>query len=372
MIPYGKQLIDGDDIAEVVAALNSDYITTGPRVSEFEEALCVATGAKFAVAVSSGTAALHCAAYAAGIGPGDEVIVPSMTFAASSNCILYQNASPVFCDVLESNLTADPKDIETKIGPKTKAIIAVDYAGHPCDYAALREIASRNGLMLIADACHSIGGRYGGQNVGTLADMTCFSFHPVKHITTGEGGAILTDSEDLAGKMRTFRNHGISTDYRQRERSGAWFYEMVSLGYNYRITDFQCALGKSQLKKLAKWVEKRNSLAARYDEAFTDSRILTPLLRSENVLHAYHLYVAKTSENCDRNALFKRLRSEGIGVNVHYIPVHLHPYYRDRLGMKKGICPVAEKAFEKIISLPLYPGLTEKDQDFVIKCLEKN
>jgi perosamine synthetase len=370
IIPYGKQSIDKSDIDAVIAVLQSDFITTGPKVSEFEKAVCDFTGAKFAVAVSSGTAALHCAMFAAGIKVGDEVIVTPMTFVASSNAILYCGGTPVFTDVLPESLLLDPAEVVKKITKRTKAVVAVDYAGHPCDYDALRNICSKHGLLLISDACHSLGGGYRDKNIGTLADMTVLSFHPVKHITTGEGGMILTDNSDFAKEMRMFRGHGITTDYRQREEKGAWFYEMEYLGYNYRITDFQCALGISQLKKLPKWIKIRQEIASEYDNAFKDNHSIISVSRSPNVSHAYHLYVVKI-EKGDRNRIFTELRNAGIGVNVHYIPVHLHPYYRKTFGTAEGLCPVAEKAFRKIISLPMFPGLKNKDLKYVINTVKE-
>ncbi len=364
-IPYGKQSIDKSDIDAVIAVLQSDFITTGPKVSEFEKAVCDFTGAKFAIAVSSGTAALHCAMFAAGIKSGDEVIVTPMTFAASANAILYCGGTPVFADVIPETLLINPAEVEAKITSKTKAVVAVDYAGQPCDYDTLNNICRKRGIILISDACHSIGSEYRGRKTGTLADMTAFSFHPVKHITTGEGGMILTDNSDFAGKMRMFRGHGISTDYRQREEKGSWFYEMEYLGYNYRITDFQCALGISQLKKLPGWIIRRQEIALEYDNAFKNNPSIVSIKKSPNVSHAYHLYVIKL-EKADRNRTFTELRNNGIGVNVHYIPVHLHPYYRKTFGTGEGLCPVAEKAFGQIISLPMFPGLRDEEFKTVI------
>ena len=419
MIPYGKQFIDEDDIKAVVEVLRSDWLTTGPKVSEFEEAFAQYVSAKHAVAVSSGTAALHAAMYAIGIGPCDEVILPPITFAATANCIVYQGGMPVFSDVELDTLLLDPKRIESKITSNTKVIIAVDYAGHPCDYDSLRKIADKNNFVLMADACHALGAEYNGQKVGSLSDLSIFSFHPVKHITTGEGGMITTDNADYASRMRFFRNHGITTDHHQREKQGSWFYEMMDLGYNYRMTDFQCALGISQLKKLPKFLERRREIAAIYDEAFVDISGIEPLglradvlpakhyttrplrnaLRSElhpmysapranfisqNVLpnapctmpskHAYHLYVVKVdckAIGTDRNTLFQALHERGVGVNVHYIPVYLHPYYQKRFGYKKGLCPVAEEAYEQIFSLPIYPAMTDDDVEKVVSVVRE-
>jgi perosamine synthetase len=374
MLPYGRQWLDEDDIAAVVEVLRSDWLTTGPKVAEFEQAFAHFVGTREAVVVSSGTAALHAAMYAIGIGSGDEVIVPAMTFAASANCVVYQGGMPVFADVEPDTLLLDPAQVEAKITSRTKAIIAVDYAGQPCDYDALRPIADRHGLKLVADACHALGGSYKGRPVGSLADLSIFSFHPVKHITTGEGGMITTDDPDLARRMRVFRNHGITSDHRQREQQGSWFYEMVDLGYNYRLTDFQCALGMSQLRKLPGWVARRQEIARRYGAAFAETPAVEPLGVREDVSHAYHLYViqlALTQLQVTRAEVFKALRAEGIGVNVHYIPVHLHPFYRERFGTGPGLCPVAEGAYEQLISLPIFPAMTDDDVGDVIMAVHK-
>ncbi len=372
MIPYGRQSLDDDDIKAVIDVLRSDWLTTGPKVAEFEEAVARYVGARYAVAMSSGTAALHGAMYALGITPGDEVIVPAMTFAASANCVAYQGGTPVFVDVVADTLLIDPEVIERKITPQTKAIIAVDYAGQPCDYDALKAIADRYHLALVADACHSLGATYRERSVGSLAEMSVFSFHPVKHITTGEGGMITTDSEEYALRLRIFRNHGISSDHRQREAQGSWFYEMVDLGWNYRITDFQCALGISQLEKLPGWLARRREIARQYDEAFAGIKGISPLAVEGEVGHAYHLYVIKVNEDetgLDRKTCFQKLRSRGIGVNVHYIPVHLHPFYQKRFGTGRGLCPVAESAYEQILSLPMYPAMTDADITTVINAV---
>lgn len=367
-LPYGRQIIDDDDIAAVAAVLRSDWLTTGPAVERFEADVCAFTGAQHGVAVCNGTAALHAAMYALDIGPGDEVIVPPMTFAATANCVLYQGGTPVFADVDAETLLIDPKAVEATVTSRTKAVIGVDYAGQPCDWDALRAIADKHGLALVADACHALGAEYKGRKVGTLADISVFSFHPVKHITTGEGGMCVTDDERFARKMQTFRGHGITTTATQREKTGGWFYEMTDLGYNYRITDIQCALGASQLRKLPGWLAKRNELARAYGIALVGTSAC-PLTKRDAVLHAYHLYVARIPE---RDVAFKRLRANGIGANVHYVPVHLHPYYREKLGMKEGMCPVAEKAYEEIMTLPLWPGMDRAAIERVItKILER-
>lgn len=373
-LPYGRQSLTEEDIAAVADVLRSDWLTTGPTVGIFEQAFAEATGAAEAVAVSNGTAALHAAMYALGTGPGDEVIVPAMTFAASSNCVLYQGGTPVFVDVDPDGLLIDPALVEAKITPRTRAIVAVDYAGQPCDYDALQAIADRHGVALVADACHAVGGAYRGRPVGTLADLSTFSLHPVKHITSGEGGVITTNDPELANRMRVFRNHGITSDHRQREAVGSWFYEMVDLGYNYRLTDFQCALALRQLAKLPGWIERRRAIAARYDRAFAELEAVRPLRVQPDLSHAYHLYVVRFDHarlGVDKATLFRALRAEGLGVQVHYVPVHLHPYYQERLGTSAGLCPVAEAAYEEIISLPIFPLMTDQDAADTIEAVSK-
>ena len=292
-LPYGRQSITDTDVEAVVRTLRSDWLTTGPAVDAFEEAFAQFVGTEHAVAVSNGTAALHCAMHAIGISEGDEVIVPTLTFAATANGAVFQGATPVFADVDAGTLLLDPDSVSERITPKTKLIAAVDYAGQPCDYDALRAVADAHGIPLLDDACHAVGGSYKGQSVGSLADVNTFSLHPVKHFTTGEGGLITTDDAEVARKMRVFRNHGITTDHRQRSEQGAWFYEMVELGYNYRLTDFQCALGQSQLERLPQFVEGRRAVAHRYDELFPQIDHVTPLAVREDVVHAYHLYVVR-------------------------------------------------------------------------------
>ncbi|MBX3054998.1 MAG: UDP-4-amino-4,6-dideoxy-N-acetyl-beta-L-altrosamine transaminase [Anaerolineae bacterium] len=374
MLPYGRQWIDEDDITAVTAVLRSDWLTTGPNVPEFETAFAGFVGAREAVAVSNGTAALHAAMHALDISPGDEVIAPTMTFAASANCVVYQGGTPVFADVQADTLLIDPDDVAAKITARTKAIVAVDYAGQPCDYERLYTLAHRHGLKLVADACHAIGGEYREMPVGTLADLSIFSLHPVKHITTGEGGVITTNDAELARRMRVFRNHGITTDHRQRAEQGSWFYEMVELGYNYRLTDFQCALGLSQLRKLPGWVARRQAIARTYDAAFAGLTAVSPLTTRPEVSHAYHLYVVRfdlSQLTVDRNTLFQALRAEGLGVNMHYIPVHLHPFYRQRFGTQPGLCPSAEAAYAEIMSLPIFPQMSDEDVQDVITAVSK-
>jgi len=371
MIPYGRQSIDEDDIRAVVEVLRSDWLTTGPAVDHFEKAMAELAGTKYAVAVSSGTAALHAIMYAIDIGPGNEVIVPTMTFASTANAVVFQGGKPVFTDVTAETLLLAPAAIEEKITSRTKAVIAVDYAGQPCDYDPLRAVTDRHGLILLADACHALGAAYRGKPTGALGELTAFSFHPVKHVTTGEGGMVTTNNEEYDRRMRRFRNHCITTDHRQRAEQGSWFYEMVDLGYNYRITDMQCALGKSQLKKLSRWIEKRQMIAKRYDEAIREISWCRPLRLRDDVTHAYHLYVIRLAEDFSlaQQEVFSRMRAEGIGVNVHYIPVHLHPYYRRHFATTAGQCPIAEAAYQHILSLPMYPGLSAEDQQQVIEVM---
>lgn len=374
MLPYGRQWLDEDDFAAVLEVLSSDWLTTGPKVAEFERAFADAVGAREAVAVSSGTAALHAAMHALGIGPGDEVIVTAMTFAASANCVVYQGGTPVFADVDPDTLLLDPASVEARITPRTKAIIAVDYAGQPCDYDTLRSIAARHRLALVDDACHALGGSYKGRPVGSLADLNTFSLHPVKHITSGEGGVVTTGDPELSRLMRVFRNHGITSDHRQREIQGSWYYEMDGLGYNYRLSDIQCGLALSQLKKLSRWVDRRRQIARQYDLAFAEVTGISPLGVRPDVSHAYHLYVVRLDLarlGTGRGEIFKALRDQGIGVNVHYIPVHLHPFYQKRFGTCRGTCPVAEAAYEEILSLPIFPKMTDEDVQTVVKAASR-
>lgn len=372
LLPYGRQWVDEDDIDAVIAVLRSDWLTGGPKVPEFERAVADVVGAREAVAVSSGTAALHAAMYALGVGPSDEVIVPAMTFAATANCAVFQGATPVFADVEPDTLLIDPDEVRAKITPRTRAIVAVDYAGQPCRYDELKSIADRHALALVADACHTLGASYKGRPVGSLADLSIFSFHPVKHIATGEGGMVATGDAELARKLRLFRNHGITTDYRQREAAGSWLYEMVDLGYNYRLTDLQCALGISQLRKLPGWLQRRRQIARRYDEALATIPGIRPLATHTEAAHAYHLYVIRIDPSVvvgGRRQVFAGMRAAGIGVNVHYIPVHLHPFYRRRFGTGPGLCPRAEAAYEEILSLPIFPSMTDDDVQRVLVTL---
>jgi len=373
-LPYGRQSIDDGDIAAVVETLRSDWLTTGPKIGEFEEAFAAWVGARYAVSFSSGTAALHGAAFAAGIGPCDEAITSPLTFAATANCVLYQGGKPVFADVCEDTLNIDPERVSACITPRTKALLPVDYAGHPADLDELCIIADRHGLTIIEDACHALGGEHRGRRVGSISHMTVFSFHPVKHLTTGEGGMVATDNPSFADTLRKFRNHGISSEARERQAHGQWHYEMVLLGFNYRLTDIACALGLRQLSKLESNLARRRELAKKYNDGLRGlPEIVLPVVR-ESVLPAWHLYPVRLNVaalSAGRAEIFQALRAENIGVNVHYIPVHLHPYYRDRFGYKPGDYPAAESAYERLISLPMFHGMTDRDVDDVIRALEK-
>ncbi len=382
LLPYGRQSLDDADIQAVVEVLKSDWLTTGPKVAEFEERFAAWVGARHAVSFSSGTAALHGAAFAAGLGPGDEAITTPMTFCATANCVLYQGATPVFADVSPDTLNLDPGEVSRKLSSRAssriRAIIAVDYAGHPAALDELGELAKTCGAFLIEDACHALGAEYRRKRVGGIADMTVFSFHPVKHLTTGEGGMVATNDARLAETLRRFRNHGISSEARQRQEAGQWFYEMVLLGFNYRLTDIACALGLSQLERLEANLARRREIAARYTAAFRDlpagvfSAIEAPTVR-ERVNPAWHLYPVRLKLErlkVGRGEIFRALRAENIGVNVHYIPVHTHPYYRERFKSKEGY-PVAEEAYERLISLPMFHAMTAQDVEDVIHAVTK-
>lgn len=370
MIPYGRQMIDDDDLEAVLAVLRSPRLTCGPAVEAFEAAMAAATGARHAVAVSSGTAALHAAMAALEVGPGDEVIVPALTFAATANCVLYQNARPVIVDVSPDTLLLDPDAVAAAVTPRTKAVIAMDYAGQPCDYAALASLCRQHGIALAADACHSLGAKDElGRSVGTLARVSALSFHPVKQVTTGEGGMALTDDAALAARMRRFRSHGIDADFASRQDARTHSYAVVEPGYNYRLSDIHSALGTSQLRKLPRFLALRRAIAARYDAAFADLTSLGPLAVRPGVDHAYHLYVVRLTgpAAARRDEAFGRLLDAGIGVNVHYPPLNLHPYFRSLLGTGPGQCPQAEAASRSILTLPLHPALTDDEVSYIIE-----
>lgn len=382
-IPYGHQDIDEEDIKSVIEVLKSDYLTTGPKVTEFEQKITEYVGCKYAVAVSSGTAALHSACIAAGIKEGDEVITTPMTFAATSNSILYTGGKPVFVDIDRDTYNIGIGEIEKNITNKTRAIIAVDFTGQPAELFRIKELAEKYNLTFIEDAAHSLGAEISDyiekwHRVGSVADMTTFSFHPVKHITTAEGGMICTNNYELYNKLKLFRTHGITrdTELLMNKNNGKWYYEELFLGYNYRLSDLQAALGISQLIRLDKFIERRRHIAATYNKAFSQEnfcdKITIPFQR-ENTKSSYHIYVVKLNLLAigkSREQIFNELLELNIGVNVHYIPVYYHPYYKD-LGYKKGLCIEAEKLYDEMITLPLYPSMSEDDINYVIECVAK-
>ncbi|MED4534087.1 UDP-4-amino-4,6-dideoxy-N-acetyl-beta-L-altrosamine transaminase [Metabacillus fastidiosus] len=373
-LPYGRQWIDEEDIEAVVSVLKGDYLTTGPAINEFERKVAEYVGAKYAVTFANGTAALHGACFAAGIGTGDEVITTPMTFAASANCILYQDGIPVFVDINESTYNIDVNKIENKITKRTKAIIPIDFTGQPADLKKILDIAKKYNLIVIEDAAHALGATYKNEKIGSISDMTMFSFHPVKHITSGEGGIIVTNNEDYYERLLQFRSHGITRDVdKLKENHGPWYYEMQFLGYNYRMTDIQAVLGSSQLQKLDMFIEKRKKIVAKYNEAFAGiPQIIIPFQNTEGE-SSWHLYIIRLNLNklsVGRKEIFEALQKHNIGVNVHYIPVHLQPYYQ-QLGYVKGSLPYAERLYEEIISLPLFPGMTEQDVKDVIVAVQR-
>lgn len=373
-LSYGKQCIDDKDIENVIEVLKGDYLTTGPKVAEFEKKIADYVGAKYAVAVSNGTAALHTACYAAGIKEDDEVLVSAITFAASSNCVLYCGGKPVFIDLDPKTYNIDVNKIEEKITSKTKAIIPVDLTGQSVDIDKIMEIAKKHNLIVIEDAAHALGSEYKGKKVGTIADMTEFSFHPVKPVTTGEGGVIVTNSKEYYDKMMLFRSHGITRDSElMTENHGSWYYEQIDLGYNYRITDLQCALGISQMDKLDSFVKRRREIVNRYNEAFKDFDELEIPFEAEFSNSGWHIYVITLNLDklsVGRKEIFEALQKENIGVNVHYLPVYMHPYYQ-KLGYKKGQCPIAEELYDRMITIPLFPWMSDYDVESVIKGIEK-
>ena len=374
-IGYGHQYIDDEDINAVVGVLKSDYLTCGPKIEEAEEKLCEITGAKHAVLVSNGTAALHATMYAAGIKKDDEVITTPITFAASANCVLYCGGKPVFADINPETYNIDPADIERKITKNTKAVVAVDFTGQAVEVEKIRKICDKNNLFFIEDAAHSLGTCYNGKSVGSLADMTEFSFHPVKTCTAGEGGAITTNDDELYKRLVLFRTHGITRvqDWMDKESEGGWYYQEIDLGYNYRMTDIQAALLCTQLDKLGMFAKRRKELVKRYDEAFSEMPeiiVQKEIPESDTVRHLYIIQLNTDMLKCGRREVFDALQAEGVGVNVHYIPVYSFPYYK-KLGYEMGICPNAEKLYERIISIPLFYSMTNDDQDKVIEAIKK-
>ena len=375
-IYYGRQWIDEDDVAAVSAVLRSDFITCGPKVDEMERTLEAYTGAKYAVAVSNGTAALHCACIAAGIGPGDEVITTPITFAASANCALYCGARPVFADIDPETYNIDPESIETHITDRTKAVVAVDFTGQAVENEKIRKICDAHNLVFIEDAAHAIATKYNGKQVGSLADMTCFSFHPVKTITGGEGGAVTTNSEAFYKRLVLTHKHGITNDESlmvDAPHEGPWYYEEISLGYNYRITDFQAALIISQMKKLDAFANRRKEIVKRYDEAFAaipEIIVQKEIPQSDTCRHLYIIRLDLNKLNCTRREFFDAMSAENIQCQVHYVPVYWFPYYR-QLGYEKGMCPKAEEVYKGIMSIPLYPKMTDQDVSDVIHAVHK-
>jgi len=371
VLPYGHQWIDDEDIASVVGVLKTDWITQGPKVDEFERKVAEYCGSKYAVAVSSGTAALHVACSVAGISKGDEAITTPITFAATANSVIYCGGKPVFADIRDDTLNIDAREIERKLSPKTKAILPVDFAGHPADLDEINAIAKEKGLIVIEDACHALGAEYKGKRIGNLSDMTILSFHPVKHITTGEGGMVMTNSEEFYKRLKAFRHHGIIKGDLDK---GAWYYEIHNPGHNFRLTEFQCALGISQMKKLERFVERRREIAARYNEAFAEmDEIMTPV-ESVDVKAAYHIYVIQLQTELlkvGRKEIFEALRAENIGVNVHYVPVHLHPYYQRKFGYRRGDFPKAVAYYERAITLPIFPKMSDEDIESVNHAVHK-
>ena len=368
-IPYGCQYIDQDDIDAVLKALRDPLITQGPMVERFEAAVASYCGARYAVAFNSGTSALHGAMFAAGVDPGDEVITTPLTFVASANAAAYMGARPVLADIDRDNYCLDISLFEKAITPRTRAVVPVDYAGFPVDIKAIMQIAKRHNITVIEDAAHALGSKREGQFVGSEADMTMFSFHPVKHITTGEGGMIVCNEEKYYQRLKLFRSHGITRDESMMEANdGPWYYEMQELGYNYRITDIQCALGLSQLSKIENFISTRNEIANRYDQAFEKADwIDIPPRPTGSCRHAYHLYPIVLNSRGERKELFNYLRAASIGVQVHYIPVHFQPFYKKTFGYGPGDFPVAESVYAGEISLPMYYSLSQSDQDYVIE-----
>jgi len=369
-IPYGHQWIDNNDIKEVVKVLKSDWLTQGPKVREFEEAIVKYCRIKYAVAFSSGTAALHAAYAVAGISSGDEVITTPLSFAATANAVVYCEGKPIFADIQEDTLNIDPEEIERKITAKTKAIAPVDFAGHPCDYEKILKIAKKHKLLVIEDASHALGSEYEGEKIGGLADITVFSFHPVKAITTGEGGMVLTNNKNLYEKLKIFRQHGMV----KKPKMGGWYYEIKKLGYNYRLTDFQCALGLSQMKKINKFIKRRREIVAKYNRDFKNIKEIILPTESKDVKSAWHIYIIQLcleKLRSDRKKIFEVLQKETIGVQVHYLPIHLQPFYRKKFGYKRGEFPRAENYYQRAITLPLFPKMTDKEVNKVIKTVEK-
>lgn len=370
-LPYGLHWVDEADIEEVTSALRADWITGGPRVAGFERAICEVTRARHAVAVSSGTAALEVAVQCLDLPRGSEIITTPLTFVADANCILFNGHTPVLADIERDTRNIDPEQVRRRVTDRTRAIIYVDYAGHPCDVDALKEIAREHDLLLIEDGCHALGAEHRGRRVGSMADLSIFSFHPVKHVTTGEGGAVTTDDPTLDARLRSLRNHGMDRDAKDRAEEGAdYWYDVKHLARNFRITDIQCALGMSQLRRLEQFVRRRQELARLYSELLEDIPwVEVPAARPE-VRHVWHIYTVLLNPPVKRDALFRHLRSQGIGVNVHYIPVYRHSYYVRNHPFDPADFPVTEDVFSRIITLPLFPRMTDEDVARVVEAVK--
>ncbi|HBR18406.1 MAG TPA: UDP-4-amino-4,6-dideoxy-N-acetyl-beta-L-altrosamine transaminase [Deltaproteobacteria bacterium] len=371
-IPYGRQWIDEDDIRAVTDVLRSDWLTQGPKIEEFEKKIAEYCGVRYAVVLNSGTAALHGAYFALGLSKDDEFITTPITFAATANAGIYLGAKPVFVDIEPDTGNIDTSKIESQITAKTKGIFPVHYSGHPVDLIKINEIARKHGLFIVEDACHAMGSRFNGEKIGSCkySDMTVFSFHPLKHITTGEGGAVVTNDEYLYEKLLIFRSHGITKKHLLNESHGDWYYEMQLQGYNYRLTDLQAALGISQLKKLDNFIEKRRSISDRYSKAFRANPYFDTPIEKDYAFSAYHLYTLKLKDKYKgvKKNIVSSLKKKGIGTQVHYIPVYRHPFYNS-MGFQKDMCPIAEDFYLRELSIPLYPAMNDDDINYVVKII---
>jgi perosamine synthetase len=372
-LPYARHVVEDEDVQAVADALRSDWLTTGPRVEAFERAVASLVAAKHAVAVNSGTAALHCAVFAAGVWADHEVITSPMTFVASANAVLYRGGVPIFADIRSDTLMLDPADVEARITGRTRAILPVDFAGQPCDLDGLLALARKHGVLMIEDAAHALGACHRGRPIGSIADLTVFSFHPAKLISTGEGGMVATEDDALASRLRRFRNHGLDTDFRERAARGAPYSEMVDLGFNYRLSDVQGALGLSQLGRLEHFLKRRSAIAERYVAALGSMKQVAIPAVSPHVRHAWHIFpvlLGLEQLRADRDTILAALRAENIGATVHYVPAYWHPYYQ-ALGYRRGLCPRAEDAYARLLTLPLFPAMTDHDVEDVVAALRK-
>jgi len=373
LLPYARHIVEDEDVRAVADALRSGWLTTGPCVDAFERAVASFVAAKHAVAVNSGTAALHCAVFAAGAGAGHEVITSPLTFVASANAVLYQGGVPIFADIRSDTLMLDPAEVAARVSSRTRAILPVDFAGQPCDLDELLAIAREHDLLMIEDAAHALGASHRGRPIGSVADLTVFSFHPAKLISTGEGGMVATDDDGLASRLRRFRNHGLDTDFRERADRGETYSRMVDLGYNYRLADVQCALGLSQLGRLEQFLKRRSAIAECYAGALASMPQVTMPAVSSHVRHAWHIFpilLRLEQLRADRNTILEGLQAENIGAAIHYVPAYWHPYY-EALGYRRGLCPRAEEAYERILTLPLFPTMTDRDVEDVVAALRK-